>query len=244
MKKQVCTLLLLLLGGAAVVSHAQGMNGNNSMKIPFPIDSVGSVLYQQRVSHFETLPIQPQDIVFLGNSLTSRCEWNEILQNPAIKNRGISGDTSSGVLLRIDNIVSGQPAKIFLMIGINDVASNVPVLNILANVGLIVNRIKELSPNTQIYIQSLLPVGPTFDPRLAANIPLINEGFKDIADEAGCTFINLYPHFLNPQGYLWPSLTNDDVHLMGNGYLLWATLVGPYVNKNFDPSVYTVPVLK
>ncbi|WP_317110333.1 hypothetical protein [Chroococcidiopsis sp. SAG 2025] len=56
----------------------------------------------------------------MGDSLTDECEWSELLENPHIKNRGISGDTTMGVLNRLEDIVSSQPAKIFIMIGINN----------------------------------------------------------------------------------------------------------------------------
>ena len=46
----------------------------------------------QRRSLFEKLPVTSKDIVFLGNSITDGGEWNELLANPRVKNRGISGD--------------------------------------------------------------------------------------------------------------------------------------------------------
>ena len=57
--------------------------------------------YQKR-SLFEQLPIRGNDIVFLGNSITDGGEWNELLANPRVKNRGISGDRSSWILDRLD----------------------------------------------------------------------------------------------------------------------------------------------
>lgn len=78
--------------------------------------------YYQRSTLFEKLPIDSDDIVFLGNSITNGCEWHELFNNPNIKNRGISSDVSMGVYDRLDPIIKGKPAKIFLMIGINDIA--------------------------------------------------------------------------------------------------------------------------
>ena len=74
----------------------------------------------QRRSLFEVLPIHSGDIVFLGNSITDGGEWNELLANPRVKNRGISGDRSGWLLDRLDPIVGGHPKKLFLMIGVND----------------------------------------------------------------------------------------------------------------------------
>lgn len=54
--------------------------------------------YYQRSTLFEKLPIDSDDIVFLGNSITNGCEWHELFNNPNIKNRGISSDVSMGGL--------------------------------------------------------------------------------------------------------------------------------------------------
>ena len=64
--------------------------------------------------------------VFLGNSITDGGEWNELLANPRVKNRGISGDRSSWMLDRLDLIVGGQPRKLFLLIVTNDLAAGIP----------------------------------------------------------------------------------------------------------------------
>ena len=48
--------------------------------------------------------------------------WSEIFQNPNIKNRGISGDVTEGILYRINEITESQPLQVFLMIGTNDLA--------------------------------------------------------------------------------------------------------------------------
>ena len=81
-----------------------------------------STFYEQRATLFEELPVTSKDIIFLGNSITNGCEWAELFQNKNVKNRGISGDICMGVYDRLDPIVKGKPAKIFLLIGINDVS--------------------------------------------------------------------------------------------------------------------------
>lgn len=81
-----------------------------------------STFYYQRATLFETLPTSKSDIIFLGNSITNGGEWAELLGNPHAKNRGISGDTTQGVLDRLSTITKGKPSKIFLLIGTNDLS--------------------------------------------------------------------------------------------------------------------------
>ena len=83
------------------------------------------VYYGRRATHFETLPITNNDIIMLGNSLTDGAEWNELLCNPNVKNRGIIGDIVQGLIDRMGPILSGQPAKIFILSGVNDVSHGV-----------------------------------------------------------------------------------------------------------------------
>ena len=203
----------------------------------FAQDRTMSPFYYQRVSLFEQLPINSKDIVFLGNSLTNGCEWNELFDNPRIKNRGISGDVTMGVYNRLDPILKGKPAKIFLLTGINDVSWGMPADSIVDNMAMIVKKIKSESPRTKIYLQSVLP----FDDdkgmykRLVGRFHVateINELLIKLAAEEQIQFINLYPHFLDKTtGKLDRKYSNDGLHLLGNGYLLWRDLVKPYVNE-------------
>ena len=89
---------------------------------PFMLPAQHSLYYGQRASLFEILPHSENDIIFLGNSITDGCEWAELFDNKNIKNRGIGGDIAQGVYDRLPVILIGKPAKIFLLIGINDVA--------------------------------------------------------------------------------------------------------------------------
>lgn len=82
-----------------------------------------TTFFDQRATLFEVLPTSKKDIIFLGNSITNGGEWAELLGNPHVKNRGISGDRADTMLDRLHVITKGKPAKIFLLIGINDLAA-------------------------------------------------------------------------------------------------------------------------
>lgn len=82
-----------------------------------------TTFFDQRATLFEVLPTSKKDIIFLGNSITNGGEWAELLDNPHVKNRGISGDRADTMLDRLHVITKGKPAKIFLLIGINDLAA-------------------------------------------------------------------------------------------------------------------------
>lgn len=192
--------------------------------------------YDQRYSLFEALESKPGQIIMLGNSITNGGNWSELLENNSVINRGISGDNTFGVLNRLDEIVSSQPEKIFILIGINDISRETPVDVILNNYRRIVSKIQRESPETRIYVQSLFPTNNEFDhfPRAQNKddeIRAVNIGIEKIAGEYGLTFIDLYPHFLDEEGKLSKEYTNDGLHLMGKGYLKWTEIIRPFVEE-------------
>ncbi|GEM_PF-60977 len=194
-----------------------------------------STYYHQRVSLFEFLPVTSDDIIFLGNSITDGAEWCELLHNPRIRNRGISGDTTYGVYDRLNNILAGNPAKIFLLIGVNDLAQGIAPDSIVYRTGLIVSRIKAESPGTQLYIQSILPVNDCYNMFKGHTsrwelISVINRGLRELAEREGVIYIDLYTHFANEDGKLKPEYSNDGLHLMGKAYMEWAGIISPYIS--------------
>jgi sialate O-acetylesterase len=193
-----------------------------------------STFYMQRSSLFNKLSITSKDIVFIGNSITNGAEWNELFPQKRVKNRGISGDTSEGVFDRLDAVVKGKPAKIFILIGVNDISREIKVETIVLNMKQIVEKIQKESPKTKIYIQSILPVNPDFEmfkghmkPEL---IKEINQFYQNIAQEYKVNYIDLYSHFLEDgTDKMNKKYTNDGLHLLGEGYLLWREIVKPYL---------------
>lgn len=196
-----------------------------------------STFYEQRATLFEQLPVTSEDIIFLGNSITNGCEWAELFQNGHVKNRGISGDICMGVYDRLDPIVKGQPAKIFLLIGINNVSRGASADTIISEIRMIIHEIKKKSPKTKLYLQSVLPVNDCYGMFGGHTsrwqvVKQVNDLLKPLAEKEGATYIDLYSRFVDGDtGKMNPQYTNDGVHLLGDGYLLWRDIVKPYVDE-------------
>ncbi|MEH6681636.1 MAG: GDSL-type esterase/lipase family protein [Sediminicola sp.] len=190
--------------------------------------------YPLKVDQFKSYPDSPNDIIFLGNSITAGTDWSELLENASAKNRGISGDTTYGILERLDEVVEGRPAKVFLLIGINDISRNIADRFILRNIRKITERILEGSPRTQVFVQTLLPVNNSFSKyknhyNKDGHIATVNTGLKDLEDQLGITLVDLHPHFLDGEGRLDARFTHDGLHLNADGYAHWATLLQPFL---------------
>lgn len=216
--KQIYTMLLML--AASGTTFAQ----QAEKKID---SSYANTYYQGRMEIFRTLPVQKGAIVFVGNSITERAQWNELLPGKVIVNRGIGGDNSFGVLARLDTILLSKPSKLFLDIGINDIGRGLPVAVISNNYERILRRIKELSPKTRIYAQSVLPMNDAvlkaeYLKNKKAIIIELNNNIKALAARYGATYADLHNDvFADANGDLKTPLTVDGIHLAPKAYVLW-----------------------
>ena len=194
------------------------------------------VYYARRATLFDLLPVYSSDIIMLGNSLTDGAEWNELFDNCHVKNRGIVGDIIPGFFERLEPILKGQPRKIFIMGGVNDISHGVSADSIVSAMTQVLTTIQARCPKTEIYVQSMLPFNN--DVRLwkllKGREQVVvdgNKGLESMCQRLGVTFINLYPLFVGENGKMKPEYTNDGLHLMGGAYLIWRDALLPYIRK-------------
>ena len=171
-------------------------------------------------------------VVFLGDSITAFEDWNVLFGVSYVFNAGFSGNTTDDVLARLDPVIAPKPSKIFLMIGINDLLRGKDVSYVEANYKVILDKIRGQSPNTTIYVQSMLPANndilksDTLDNR---KIVALNGKLKSMADGKKIIFVDLYPSFCAPDDKMNAAYTSDGLHLNSRGYAIWKDLVFQYV---------------
>lgn len=215
LNRSIVVLLLTVFGFA--YTHAQTAKWDSTYR---------PGKYVELVQKFKAEPTSKKDIVFLGNSITAGTDWAKLLFLPQAKNRGISGDITYGVLERLQDVIDGKPAKIFILIGINDVSRNIPDSLILRNYKTIIERIRNGSKKTKIYFNTLLPVNSSFGKfknhyGKDEHILYLNTEIKKLAAK-NVTIIDLYPVFLDSENHLRAELTKDGLHLIPEGYKVWA----------------------
>jgi len=182
--------------------------------------------YVEQVAKFKADPKSKKDIIFLGNSITAGTDWAKLLDLPQAKNRGISGDITFGVLERLQDVIDGKPAKVFILIGINDISRNIPDSVILRNYKTMIARIRKGSKKTKIYFNTLLPVNAAFEKfknhyGKEEHILWLNDEIRKFAAK-NVTVIDLYPNFTDQDKHLKAELTKDGLHLIPAGYQVWA----------------------
>lgn len=181
-----------------------------------------------RNSELKTLPIDSTDIVFVGNSITEGFPVNEVFRSIHVKNRGIGFNQSKHILGRIDAILTGKPKKLFLAVGINDLLQSVPVDTLFRNYRQIIRKIETGSPRTKLFVQSIFPVGKTYE-SLNPIIVAFNLRLKHYCDSLAIPFLDIHSR-LASHGRLEPPYTMDDVHLTGAGYDIWKKAIDSLVN--------------
>lgn len=223
------TFLFLLAASLSVQLNAQTTKWDSTFR---PNN------YELKVELFKSFNDSKKDIIFLGNSITAGTDWMELLGRTDVRNRGISGDITFGVLERLDEITKGKPAKVFILIGINDISRNIPDSVILCNYQKIIQRIKKESPSTKIYFHTLMPVNNQFTQfknhyNKDEHILFINQELKTLTKKEKITLIDLYPHFLDADKRLDKRYTADGLHLNAAGYKVWADVLkkGKYLQN-------------
>lgn len=177
----------------------------------------------------EAVPDQDFDVCFLGDSHTQRGLWAEFFPELAVSNRGVGSDTSEGVLNRLDTVIEGQPNQVFLLVGVNDLARGVDPETVVTNIGSIVSKLQSELPGVRVTVQSLFPVlsGGSVDP---GKVVELNRLIEEYCGRSGVAFLDLYPHYVNASGERTETLfCSDEVHLSGEGYALWRSLLLPYI---------------
>ena len=201
------------------------------MMIGYGQDLKFSTYYHHKKTLFDELPNTENEIIFLGNSITDMGSWAEFFQNSNIKNRGISGDITEGILFRISEITESQPLQVFLMIGTNDLANGKTKEFTFNHICKIVKEINIQSPGTEVIVQSLFPVNPEFEKFSGhtgntEKIKWVNQELSIWCSKNETIYIDIFQHLKNNNDDLLnTSYSYDGLHLNGSGYKVWVDAI-------------------
>jgi len=194
--------------------------------------------YKVRLTEFKKTPLNYGDIVFIGNSITEGGQdWSKKFGLENVRNRGINGDVTDGVIVRLDEITYFKPKAVFLLIGLNDLwnlhnKKGIPSPDYVGeNILKITKIIHTESPATKIYVQTILPTRNDF---LMNNIIAVNKIIKLNGKQGIYKVIDLNSIFFDSNGLLIEEMTYDDAHLNEKGYLRWTEYVKEIVLSNID----------
>jgi lysophospholipase L1-like esterase len=180
--------------------------------------------------------VQSAAIVMLGDSITEAAPWDELTGCRSAVNRGIGGDTTAGVLARLDDIVKLRPRAVFLMIGVNDISLAVPRDKTLDNYRRILDRLD--AEKLRTFAAYVLPVARSYAKwRNNDSITTLNGAIAGlIAGRADTTALDLRPLVRGDDGFLREDLSYDGLHLNAKGYAIWRDAIAAQVAQFCTPS--------
>lgn len=178
-------------------------------------------------------------VVFIGDSITDLYVLDDYYADLplAVYNRGIGGDTTEGVLKRLDvSVIDLKPSKVVLMIGTNDVNAKRENEDILYTYRQIVNKLRIELPDTEIYCMSIIPQGKALEDYTSVDVDLstekilyLNGKIAQIADEKDATYIDLFYYLVDANNYLKEEYSDDALHLNAAGFELWTAIMEQYL---------------
>jgi len=185
---------------------------------------------QRRSAWAQRIAEDQHALVFLGDSITQ--QWGDDLGGsfPGVKvaNRGISGDTTRGVLIRLrEDVLALHPAGVVLLIGTNDLEEHAAPATVAANVQLILADLERLDPRMPVILCQVFPSSATKH-RPAAAIREINERYAGaVKNDPRVTLLATWPLFANAAGDARPEEFPDLLHPNAAGYAKWAAALRP-----------------
>lgn len=193
-----------------------------------------------RYDAFKACKTDNNSIVFIGNSITNMGAWMEQFgSNPNFRNRGNSGCYSFESLDELESVLVGRPAKIFVMVGTNDIGGQTGTPESIAlNARIMIERVRHESPGTEIYITSCFPSKNGY--RNLENLGKTNELLKEVCQETGTPYVDLWDDLM---GITTGELSADNLHVNAKGYYIWSQKILPLIGGDLQITLPANPVL-
>lgn len=224
--------------------HAVFGNENAAKEIDLPASDEGQPgsgpirrfdwfkdLWKQRRTAWAGRVEQDQkSLVFFGDSITQG--WGDDFGGsfPGVKsvNRGISGDTTRGMLIRLkDDVLALNPTGIVILMGTNDLEENAAPETTVGNVKLILAELHKHNPAMPVILCLIFPSSESKG-RPAEKIKKLNELLASaVKSDPKVTVVDTWTLFADEKGDAKPSEFPDLLHPNGAGYVKWAAAIRP-----------------
>ena len=222
-----------MLAAEAPGAHFQIPGSDDGLPGTGPIrryDWFKNLWQSRRAAWAQHAALDQHAVVFLGDSITQG--WGDYMGNafPGMKvaNRGISGDTTRGMLVRLEeDVLSLDPSAVVLLMGTNDLEEKAEPETIAANLKLILAAIKKHDANTPVILCQVFPSSATKS-RPADKIKKINELYlAAVKGNQQVTYVETWQQFANAEGDAKSEEFPDLLHPNAGGYAKWAAALRP-----------------
>jgi lysophospholipase L1-like esterase len=166
-------------------------------------------------------------VLFLGDSITAQGPWEELLPGERTRNLGIDGDTSAGVLERLDEVVAASPDVIVLLIGTNDFGNHrKSAEHVVRNVETILVTLRRELPGVRLLLVSVLPRQAEY----ATKIEEANRHLRQFVATCHAQYLDAWPALADGD-HLDERFTEDGLHLTEDGYRAYVDELIPALER-------------
>lgn len=183
-------------------------------------------------------------VVFMGDSITDSWKLAEYFPNQPFVNRGISGQTTSQMLLRFrPDVIALKPKVVVILAGTNDISGNTGPITIEAIEDNIASMVDLAHANgIKVVLASILPVSDYNKNgagnqiirtvlRPPAKILELNNWMKNYAAQNNAVYLDYFSATVDDKGFLKAELANDGLHPNTKGYEIMKPLAGEAIKN-------------
>ena len=175
-------------------------------------------------------------VVFMGDSITQAWKLDQSFPGKPYVNRGISGQTTTQMLVRFrQDVIDLKPKAVVILAGTNDVAGNTGPMTLEQTEANLASMADLARANgIRVVLCSILPAfdywwSPGHEP--APKIAAINTWLKAWAAQKGIVYVDFYSAMKDDRGGLPPTLSKDGVHPMPAGFAIMAPLAAAGIDE-------------
>ncbi len=208
--------------------------------------------YKDKNREIKKLPYDANRVLFMGDSITDFWKLAECFPGKPYVNRGISGQTTPQMLVRIyPDVIDLKPAVMVVLAGINDISQNTgPATaemveqNIMAmtdiaqhnGIKVILCSILPVSDYAFIKMQASGKVNPYMKVPVTATHPpgdilKLNAWMKNYASKVNAVYVDYFSALVDEQGWLKENCSEDGIHPNAEGYKIMTEIVEEAIEK-------------
>src|SRR5271165_3865194 len=217
--------------------------------------------YHQDNQELKKQPADPARVVFLGDSITDFWKLDEYFPGKPYVNRGIAGQTTPQMLVRMyPDVIDLKPAAMVMLAGTNDIARNTgPMTAELIEENIMAMTELAQHHGIKVILCSVLPVsdypflkqqsaggappaaaGPGRGPlprvrmtdgRPPADILKLNSWMKDYAARVNAIYVDYFTPLVDEKGWLKDGISDDGLHPNAQGYQIMAPIAAAAIER-------------
>lgn len=241
MNRLIISTLFLLIFAASVLGQtpsptppfdALGVEKQRADRLQSRLNDFAQLARYREANAQLQLPAKNENrVVFLGDSITDSWKLAEYFPNQPYVNRGISGQTTPQMLIRMrPDVIALKPKVLVLLAGTNDIAGNYGEMSnefIQGNIESIVELAHKNGIN--VVLASVLPISDynknnagvqiiRSKIRPPERILALNNWIKNYCAQKNLVYLDYFSATVDDKGFLKPEIANDGLHPNAKGY--------------------------